>query len=57
MRMPVWLETVPALLRAVQVKHVALVTHSAGTMYTLNTLLQHRGILDAKTPYVAYLGT
>jgi hypothetical protein len=54
--MQVWLETVPALLSKVGVEHVSLVTHSAGTVYTLNTLLQHRGILDPEAPYVAFLG-
>ncbi|GME25191.1 hypothetical protein GTA08_BOTSDO06172 [Neofusicoccum parvum] len=54
-RMRVWLETVPALLQRLDVKHVALVTHSAGTVYTLNTLFHHRSLLDPKAPYVAFL--
>lgn len=57
MRMLVWLETVPVLLQRLDVKHVAIVTHSAGTIYTLNTLLHHRSILDPKAPYVAFLGS
>lgn len=57
MRMQVWLETVPALLQQLDVKHVALVTHSAGAIYTLNTLFHHRSILDPKAPYVAFLGS
>jgi pimeloyl-ACP methyl ester carboxylesterase len=56
-RMPVWLETVPALLKKVNVEHVSIVTHSAGGVYTLNTLAKHRSILDPKAPYVALLGT
>jgi pimeloyl-ACP methyl ester carboxylesterase len=55
-RMRVWLETVPALLRAVGVQHVALVAHSAGAVYALNTLLRCRGVLEKRVPYVAFLG-
>jgi len=54
--MKVWLETLPALLQRLDIHHVALVTHSAGTMYTLNSLLHHRSFLDPKAPYVAFLG-
>ncbi|TKA67243.1 hypothetical protein B0A49_12378 [Cryomyces minteri] len=54
-RMRVWLETVPALLQRLDVKHVAMMTHSAGAVYTLNTLLHHRSLLDPKAPYVAFL--
>jgi hypothetical protein len=56
LRMRVWLETVPHLLKHVGVDNVALVTHSAGTIYTLNTLLHHRHFLDSRRPYVAFLG-
>jgi hypothetical protein len=56
-RMQVWLETVPILLERVKVEHVSIVTHSAGGIYTLNTLAKHRSILDPKAPYVALLGT
>lgn len=56
-RMQVWFETVPALLRKVNVQHVSIVTHSAGGVYTLNTLAKLRSILDSKAPYVALLGT
>ena len=56
-RMRVWLETAPAILQRLDVKHVSIVTHSAGTLYTLNTLLQHRSLLDPKAPYVAFLGS
>ena len=55
-RMKVWLETVPALLRKLGVEHVSLFSHSAGTMYALNTLVHHRSILDPKAPYMAFLG-
>ena len=57
LRMKVWLETVPALLDKVGVQHVSLITHSAGAVYTFNTLFHLRGILDPKAPYVAFMGT
>ncbi|KAB8664834.1 hypothetical protein FH972_026258 [Carpinus fangiana] len=53
-RLAVWLETVPALLAHLNIQHVALASHSAGTIYCLNTLLQLSGILP-KRPYVALL--
>ncbi|GAM89996.1 hypothetical protein ANO11243_080360 [Dothideomycetidae sp. 11243] len=57
-RMQVWLETVPVLLQKVGVKQIAaLLTHSAGTVYTLNTLAHYRSILDPKAPFVAFLVT
>jgi len=56
-RMRIWLETVPALLQRLDVRHVAMVTHSAGAVYTLNTLSHHRSFLDPKAPYVAFLGS
>jgi hypothetical protein len=54
-RMKVWLETVPALLRKTNVKHVSLITHSAGGVYTFNTLAELRSILDPKAPFVGLL--
>jgi len=53
--MKVWLETVPALLQKTSVEHVSIVTHSAGGVYTLNTLAELRSILDPKAPYVGLL--
>ncbi|EMC94408.1 hypothetical protein BAUCODRAFT_35628 [Baudoinia panamericana UAMH 10762] len=55
-RIKVWLETVPALLKKLNVKHVSLVSHSAGTMYLLNTMYYLRDILDPNAPYVALAG-
>lgn len=55
-RVHVWLETAPALLEALNVKHVSLLTHSAGTIYTLNTLYHLRHILDPQRPFVAFMG-
>lgn len=54
-RMRTWLETVPALLQRLDVKHAPLVTHSAGTVYTPNTLFHYRSILDPNAPYVAFM--
>ena len=55
-RVPVWLELVPALLRHLGIRHVALVSHSAGTIYALNTLYRCRDVLHPKRPLVALLG-
>lgn len=56
-RLDVWLETVPALLQHLNVKHVALFSHSAGTTYTLNTLCRLPEILDPVSPFVSFIGT
>ncbi|KAF2160171.1 hypothetical protein M409DRAFT_29466 [Zasmidium cellare ATCC 36951] len=55
-RLDVWLETVTALLQHLDLKHVALFTHSAGTVYTLNTLYRLPQILDPESPFVAFIG-
>lgn len=55
-RIETWLEIVPALLKHLDVKHVSLMCHSAGTMYCMNTLARLRGILDPEKPYVAFVG-
>ncbi len=55
-RMKVWLKTVPALLQKLDIKHVSLMRHSAGAVYTLNTLLQYWTFLDPKVPSVVFLG-
>ena len=54
-RVQTWLEIVIALLDHLKVKHVALLSHSAGTIYLLNSLLHQREILHPKRPYVAIL--
>ena len=54
-RMKVWLEMVPALLQKLNVKHVSLLCHSAGTLYGLNTLYYLRDILDPERPFVALI--
>ncbi|KAI6880332.1 hypothetical protein D0869_07477 [Hortaea werneckii] len=54
-RVNVWLETVPALLKALSVEHVSLMCHSIGTIYALNTMYLLRDILDPRHPYVAFI--
>ncbi|KAI7164106.1 hypothetical protein KC349_g995 [Hortaea werneckii] len=54
-RVNVWLETVPALLKALKVERVSLMCHSIGTIYALNTLYMLRDILDPRNPFVAFV--
>ncbi|KAL7972197.1 Alpha/Beta hydrolase protein [Trichoderma sp. SZMC 28014] len=54
-RISTWIRTVPLLLAHLDIKHVALVSHSAGTIYLLNTLHHHRDILHPDQPFVALL--
>lgn len=54
--MKVWLETVPALLKHLDVQYVHLLCHSAGTLYCLNTLYYLRDVLYPEHPYVAIMG-
>lgn len=56
LRIRVWLEMVPVLLRKLDVEHVSLLTHSAGTVYTLDTLVHLPSILDPQAPYVGFIG-
>lgn len=56
-RVNVWIELVPLLLAHLQIDHVALASHSAGTTYLFNTLVRCRGILDPNRPLVALVGT
>lgn len=55
-RMQVWLEMVPALLKILNVNHVNVFAHSAGTTYALNTIYHLRDILDPDHPYVGFIG-
>ena len=55
-RIQVWLETVPVLLRILNVEKVSILSHSAGTLYALNTIYHLRDILDPEAPYVALIG-
>ncbi|KKK24834.1 hypothetical protein P175DRAFT_0469158 [Aspergillus ochraceoroseus IBT 24754] len=54
-RVAVWLELVPQILTHLGIEHVALVSHSAGMMYLLNTLFYCRNILHPERPFVAFL--
>ena len=54
-RLKTWVELVPKLLAHLNIEHVSLVSHSAGTLYLLNTLYSCRELLSP-TPYVALLG-
>lgn len=52
-RIATWLDMVSALLDHVNVKHVHLASHSAGTIFVLDTLLHLRHLLHPTRPYVA----
>lgn len=56
MRMRVWLEMVPVLMQRLNLEHVSLLTHSAGAVYTLDTLVHLPQILDPRAPYVGFIG-
>lgn len=47
-RVETWLEIVPAVLEELKIKHVALMSHSAGTIYAFNTAV--------KLPHLMYPG-
>lgn len=51
-RIDVWLETVPALMQILGLEHIALGSHSAGTIYLLNTMLKLPHLLSPTKPYV-----
>lgn len=55
-RVSVWVETVPRLLAHLGIQHVALASHSAGTIYLFNTLYHCRDLLYRNAP-VTLLGT
>ncbi|UKZ82799.1 hypothetical protein TrVFT333_010597 [Trichoderma virens FT-333] len=54
-RLSTWIRLVPLLLAHLDIEHVALVSHSAGTMYLLNTLHHYRNILHPERPFVALM--
>ncbi|KAJ9602254.1 hypothetical protein H2200_013374 [Cladophialophora chaetospira] len=45
LRLPVWLETVPVLMRTINAWHVSLSAHSCGVIYALNTIYSMPWIL------------
>jgi hypothetical protein len=55
-RLAIWLELVPCILEHLGIDHVSLVSHSAGTIYLLNTLFHYRSILHPDRPFAALLG-
>ncbi|KAJ1709607.1 Alpha/Beta hydrolase protein [Aspergillus flavus] len=54
-RLSIWIELVPRLLAHLEIEHVALVSHCAGTIYLLNTLFYCRELLHPERPFVAFL--
>ncbi|KAJ5206706.1 hypothetical protein N7472_003154 [Penicillium cf. griseofulvum] len=54
-RVSIWIETVPRLLAHLGIRHVSLASHSAGTIYLLNTLYYCRDILYPEKPMVSLL--
>ena len=55
-RIATWLDMVQGLLDHVGVKYCHLASHSAGTIFVLNTLLHQRHLLHPTKPYVAMFG-
>ena len=47
---------VAELLKHLNIKHVAMASHSCGTMYLFNMILVHRYLLHPKHPFVVFLG-
>ena len=45
LRLPVWLEIVPVLMRTINARHVSLAAHSCGVIYALNTIYSMPWIL------------
>lgn len=46
----------PAFLQALRIEHVALMSHSSGTIYNMNLLWHCRQILHPERPLVCFLG-
>ena len=44
-RIPVWLETVPLLMKELTADHVSIIAHSSGVIYALNTISMMPDIL------------
>lgn len=54
-RILTWVDLVPALLSHLDIKCVSLLSHSAGIMYMLSTILHLRHILNPQRPYAAFI--
>lgn len=55
-RVSTWLEAVPVVLEYLGVRHVAVVSHSAGTMYAINTVVHLSHLLHPQRPFVGCFG-
>ncbi|KAI4740458.1 hypothetical protein E4T50_09105 [Aureobasidium sp. EXF-12298] len=51
-RVSTWLEAVPVVLKYLGVRHVAVVSHSAGTVYAINTVVHLSHLLHPQRPFV-----
>ncbi|KAG9776908.1 hypothetical protein KCU88_g4679, partial [Aureobasidium melanogenum] len=51
-RVPVWLETVPTVLSALEVSQVGLIAHSCGIIYAFNTVYHTPELLSPGMPLV-----
>ncbi|KAG9255102.1 Alpha/Beta hydrolase protein [Emericellopsis atlantica] len=54
-RISAWTAAMPRFLEALGIKHVALLSHSAGTIYNLNLLWHHREVLHPTRPMIFFL--
>lgn len=55
-RIDTYVAVVPKFLESLGVKHVALLSHSAGTLFNLNLLWHCRQILDPVHPRIFFFG-
>ncbi|XWX01734.1 hypothetical protein V2A60_009763 [Cordyceps javanica] len=55
-RLRVWQCAIPALLAHLDIKHVSVGCHSAGTVYALDFILHHPQFLHPERPYLAIAG-
>ncbi|KAJ6780835.1 hypothetical protein PWT90_00522 [Aphanocladium album] len=49
-RVDIWVEMVPLLLAHLNIPHITIVSHCAGTVYALNLLYRARGLLNPERP-------
>ncbi|KAM3464806.1 hypothetical protein NHJ6243_002129 [Beauveria neobassiana] len=54
-RVDVWVELVPLLLAHLNIPHITIVSHCAGTVYALNLLYRCRDILNPERPIAVLL--
>lgn len=53
-RIPIFIETVPALLTHLKIQHIHLASHSAGTIYALNLLSHRPDLLSPTNPTMSF---